>query len=274
MKLNGKKWAAAAAILAVLAFAFWYGGDAPGLRGWSAGEEGSSAGVSASVSTDASRSEQQESPESSAPDAPAQKAEKPEPQPDASVGGEGEKAPPASSAMDIDPKTGQDQYHTDPVPQGKPAPAEPQQTEQAPEVSRCTISISCAAILNHMDWLDPDKAELVPADGWLLPATQAEFHEGESVFDVLRRVCRDKGLHMEFSNTPMYNSAYIEGIGNLYEFDCGEQSGWMYAVNGWYPNYGCSRYALKDGDTVTWVYTCDYGKDVGGDYFGQSGDET
>ena len=27
--------------------------------------------------------------------------------------------------MDIDPKTGQDQYHTDPVPQGKPAPAEP-----------------------------------------------------------------------------------------------------------------------------------------------------
>ena len=125
MKMNGKKWAAAAAVLAVLAFAFWYGGDAPGLRGWSAGEEGSSAGVSVSVSTDASQSEQQESPESSGPDAPAQKAEKPEPQPDASVGGEGEKAPPASSAMDIDPKTGQDQYHTDPVPQGKPAPAEP-----------------------------------------------------------------------------------------------------------------------------------------------------
>ena len=117
-------------------------------------------------------------------------------------------------------------------------------------------------------------AQYALPDGWLLPATQVEFHEGESVFDVLRRVCRDKGLHMEFSNTPMYNSAYIEGIGNLYEFDCGEQSGWMYAVNGWYPNYGCSRYALKDGDTVTWVYTCDYGKDVGGDYFGQSGDET
>lgn len=80
---------------------------------------------------------------------------------------------------------------------------------------------------------------------------------------MLQRVCRDNGIHMEFSNTPMYNSAYIEGIGNLYEFDCGEQSGWMYAVNGWYPNYGCSRYALKDGDTVTWVYTCDYGQGRG-----------
>lgn len=260
MKLNGKKWAAAAAILAVLAFAFWYGGDAPGLHGWSAGAD-DSASVSASASTDGSQPEP-EAPESSASDTSTQEPEEPEPQPDTSA---------TSSAMDIDPKTGQDQYHTDPVPQGKPAPTEPQQTEQAPEVSRCTISISCATILNHMDWLDPDKTELVPTDGWLLPATQAEFHEGESVFDVLQRVCRDNGIHMEFSNTPMYNSAYIEGIGNLYEFDCGEQSGWMYSVNGWFPNYGCSRYALKDGDTVKWVYTCDYGKDVGGAYYAGDG---
>ena len=175
MKLNGKKWAAAAAILAVLAFAFWYGGDAPGLHGWSAGGADGSESISASVSADGSQSEP-EAPESSASDTSTQEPEEPEPQPDTSA---------TSSAMDIDPKTGQDQYHTDPVPQGKPAPAEPQQTEKAPEVSHCTISISCATILNHMDWLDPDKTELVPTDGWLLPATQAEFHEGESVFDVL-----------------------------------------------------------------------------------------
>lgn len=37
----------------------------------------------------------------------------------------------------------------------------------------------------------------------------------------------------------------------------------MYAVNGWFPNYGCSQYALQDGDTVTWVYTCELGRDVG-----------
>lgn len=43
----------------------------------------------------------------------------------------------------------------------------------------------------------------------------------------------------------MYNSAYIEGINNLYEFDCGSLSGWMYKVNEWFPNYGCSRYVLK-----------------------------
>ena len=37
----------------------------------------------------------------------------------------------------------------------------------------------------------------------------------------------------------------------------------MYKVNGWFPNYGCSRYQLQDGDTVCWVYTCDLGSDVG-----------
>ena len=58
---------------------------------------------------------------------------------------------------------------------------------------------------------------------------------------------------MEFEDTPMYNSAYIEGINNLYEFDCGELSGWMYKVNGWFPNYGCSRYQLKEGDTIEWA---------------------
>ena len=119
-------------------------------------------------------------------------------------------------------------------------------------------------MLDNLDKLDPDKTDLVPANGWLLGETQAEFSEGESVFDVLQRVCRDKGIHLEFTNTPAYGSVYIEGIGNLYEFDCGDLSGWMYKVNGWFPNYGCSQYTLSDGDIVCWVYTCDLGEDVGG----------
>ena len=77
---------------------------------------------------------------------------------------------------------------------------------------------------------------------------------------------RTRHTFMKNVNTPIYNSAYIEGIHNLYEFDVGEGSGWMYSVNGWYPNYGCSRYALQDGDVVEWRYTCDLGYDVGGGY--------
>ena len=128
----------------------------------------------------------------------------------------------------------------------------------------CTISISCATLLDNMDQVREEKAELVPADGWLLKETQGSFAEGESVFDVLQRVTREHKIHMEYSDTPMYNSAYIEGIGNLYEFDCGSGSGWQYSVNDWFPNYGCSGYVLEDGDVIRWVYTCNMGKDVGG----------
>lgn len=160
--------------------------------------------------------------------------------------------------------TEQDKYKTDPVPEGKPLPVEPEDQEvDKKKTYTCTFSIECSTILNNLKDLDPDKRELVPSNGVILAPTKVTFYEGESVFDVLQRVCKEKGIHLESSWTPIYNSAYIEGIHNLYEFDCGELSGWMYRVNGWYPNYGCSRYQLADGEKVEFRYTCDLGKDVG-----------
>ena len=164
--------------------------------------------------------------------------------------------PPADTADD---QTGQQVANMLPEPDG---------AGTAENGNTCTISISCATVLDNMDDLDPDKADIVPADGWILQPLTVTFHEGESVFDVLQRVCREQKIHMEFMDTPMYNSAYIEGIANLYEFDCGPLSGWMYKVNEWFPNYGCSRCALQDGDTVCWVYTCDLGEDVGDNSMG------
>ena len=120
----------------------------------------------------------------------------------------------------------------------------------------CTVRIECSTVLAHMDDLKAGKADIVPSDGVLLPETTVAFSEGGTVFDVLQQVCRAQGIHMESTWTPAYNSAYIEGIGNLYEFDCGELSGWMYSVNGVWPDYGCSGYTLHDGDTVVWSYTC------------------
>lgn len=159
---------------------------------------------------------------------------------------------------------GKDKYETDPVPEGKPLPVEPENQEiNNKKTYTCTFSIECSTILNNLKDLDPDKRELVPSNGVILAPTKVTFYEGESVFDVLQRVCKENGIHMESSWTPVYNSAYIEGIHNLYEFDCGELSGWMYWVNGWYPNYGCSRYQLVDGEVVEWRYTCDLGNDVG-----------
>lgn len=174
----------------------------------------------------------------------------------------------ASTAKpDFQPK--KDKYLTDPVPEGKPKPVEWQDvTVDKSKKLSVTLSVSAASILDHMDQFNEDKLEVLPENGIIYPAQTVTFYEGESVFDVLLREMKNNGIHMEFVMTPIYNSNYVEGINNLYEFDCGELSGWMYKVNDWFPNYGSSRYELQDGDVVEWVYTCDLGRDIGGDMAG------
>ncbi len=160
-------------------------------------------------------------------------------------------------------QTGKDKYLTDPIPEGKPKPVEPQDAVITDKKMTASLSVRCDTLLNNMDKLNPEKVELVPKDGVIFPTTQVTFYEGESVFNVLQREMKKNKIHMAFKNTPMYNSAYIQGINNLYEFDGGNLSGWTYRVNGWFPNYGCSRYQLKQGDVIEWLYTCDLGRDVG-----------
>lgn len=234
-------------VVAVLAFAYWYGGSGPGHQGWRVGQLSPSPPAAPAPSPSVSASASPSPVPSLSPSPPPPPFSTPAPFPSPSPR-------PSPSASPPPP----------PVPEGEPIPMEPQDAETSGAAHTCTLSISCATLLDNMDWLDPEKAELVPEDGWVLTPTEVAFDEGESVFDVLQRTCRQNKIHMEFSNTPMYDSAYIEGIHNLYEFDCGELSGWMYQVNGWFPNYGCSRYALHDGDVVEWKYTCDLGVDVGG----------
>ncbi len=145
------------------------------------------------------------------------------------------------------------------------------ETQPAEKDLTCTLSVRCDTILNNMSLLDSSKAEILPKDGIVLSKRTVTFYDGESVFNLLSRELKRNKIHFEFHTAPVYNSAYIEGIANLYEFDCGELSGWMYKVNGYFPNYGCSRYILKQGDDVEWVYTCDLGKDVGGEYSARNG---
>lgn len=169
-------------------------------------------------------------------------------------------------------KNEKEKYETDPVPSGKPKPVEWQDVEiDKKKEFTVTLSVSAATILNNLNIFNEDKLEVLPKDGIIYAAKKVVFYEGESVFDVLLREMKANKIHMEFEMTPIYNSNYIEGINNIYEFDCGELSGWMYKVNDWFPNYGASRYTLQDGDIVEWVYTCDLGRDVGG-YVATSGD--
>ncbi len=153
----------------------------------------------------------------------------------------------------------------------KPATTEETETtEQKPteeQTYTCTISINCDNILKNWNMLDRSKQSCVPADGWILKEVEVEFKKGQTVFDVLKDITKKKSIQLEYSFTALYGSYYIEGIHNLYEFDCGELSGWEYCVNGKFPAFGCSKYVLKDGDKIEWKYTCDLGADVGNPYF-------
>ena len=130
----------------------------------------------------------------------------------------------------------------------------------------CTLEVRCDTLLGKLDQMAKEKAVLVPEDGILLETVEVEFSGGESVFDVFRKVLREEKIHFEYVDASAYDSVYIEGIGNIYEFECGPQSGWMFSVNGIYPGLGCSAYTLADGDVIVFNYTCDLGADLGADY--------
>ena len=137
-----------------------------------------------------------------------------------------------------------------------------------PDSETVTISIRCDTILQNYGDLDPAlrSDEFVPPDGVILPVTEYELIEGDTVFSVLKRAVREKKIQMEYQGADGngYKTVYVQGIHHLYEFSCGPLSGWMYRVNGEFPNKGCSDYDLKDGDVIEWVYTCDLGQDIGG----------
>ena len=301
MRKHKNKIIAGVIIAIVLAFVFWYGGDAPGLRGW---EPQPNEDVTI-VQTDEPTKDEIAEAEKVVSDIPVKEENAPATEENKPQKQDGTPMTPAekiamaekiaentqspaqeqitpsqetSSAeikqsneeyseergMVINEVTGKDQYRTDPVPEGKPIPVEPENAVITDKELTCTLSVRCDTILQNIGWLDSEKVDIVPKDGVIFAEKTVTFYEGESVFNLLMREMKRNKIHMEFENTPIYNSAYIEGIANLYEFDCGELSGWMYKVNGWFPNYGCSRYQLKAGDKVEWVYTCDLGIDVGG----------
>lgn len=139
---------------------------------------------------------------------------------------------------------------------------EPQSAEEIIEAPSCTLTVRCDTVLKNIENLAPDKVQLIPEDGIILPETEIEFLDGDTVFDVLKNELKNRGIHLEFNQVSVYDSAYIEGIGNLYEFDCGSLSGWIYRVNGKVPSMGCSLYKIENGDKIEFLYTCNMGRDL------------
>ena len=143
----------------------------------------------------------------------------------------------------------------------KPKPENNQTiTSPKPKNKTVTIAISCKTAINNGLNKKPGFSHL-PSNGIILQNMKVEFNEGDTVFDILVKVTRKKGIHMEYRGSG--SNTYIEGINNLYEFDGGSNSGWMYSVNGIYPNYGVGAYKVKSSDVIKFNYTCNLGADLG-----------
>lgn len=95
--------------------------------------------------------------------------------------------------------------------------------------------------------------------GTILGETEVELQDGDTVFKVLGRTLKKKGIQMEYTGSG--SGVYVQGINNLYEKSKGAGSGWMYRVNGVAVNKGAGSYKVKQGDKIEWFYSLDYRKE-------------
>lgn len=97
---------------------------------------------------------------------------------------------------------------------------------------------------------------------WMDTTTLSDLPEGTTVYDVLQQLQREGKL--TFQHKGGYVSSITFGDKTLTELEEGENSGWMYRVNGVLPDVYMSAYGLKNGDNIRVFFTTDYTKESGG----------
>ena len=81
--------------------------------------------------------------------------------------------------------------------------------------------------------------------------------EGATVYHALIKALEEAGMSQVGAESGYVRSISKDGK-TLSEFDNGENSGWLYKVNGDLPDVGLTSYAIKDGDRIVWYYTDDW----------------
>lgn len=140
--------------------------------------------------------------------------------------------------------------------------------QSAAEGITVTFSADCKTVLSRMDDIDEavNPASVIPLDGVVIPVCEVSVQEGGTAFDALTAAARAEKVRVDYTGSSY--GVYVSGIGYIYEFGFGSLSGWMYRVNGEFPNVSAGNYVLSEGDFVEFVYTCDLGADVGDEYYG------
>lgn len=125
---------------------------------------------------------------------------------------------------------------------------------ETPQQKTITFEIECKELMNHRDKWKEGIEEIIPSSG-VFYSGEENYVEGETVYDVLKRICNEHTIALDSEYTPLYGTYYIKGIGNLYEFDCGSESGWLYKVNDSLPGVGCSSHVINENDKICFYYS-------------------
>lgn len=155
------------------------------------------------------------------------------------------KKPVASPSKEIEEESNQ----TTPTQVVIPEEALEEIHEEAPEEETPEEIIPVATVIVSVT-SDPS------VKGTILSDIAVEYKEGDTALDVSMRIWKQKGI--QHGVTGSGSSAYVQGIGNLYEFDEGPMSGWNIRVNGVMIDRSSGAYEVGPGDSINWNYTKNY----------------
>ena len=126
----------------------------------------------------------------------------------------------------------------------EPTPVEPTPVDPDPETITVTFQL-------HTD-----------TDAWILPTVVRDLPEGTTAFEVFKQVLAANGYTYDAKGS--YVRAVIAPDGTkVAELSKGQYSGWMYRVNGEFPDTYMGAYELEDGDVIEVFFTADYTKETG-----------
>ena len=92
---------------------------------------------------------------------------------------------------------------------------------------------------------------------WIAPSVIGDLPEGKTAMDVFRQVLTANGYSYEAKGS--YVQAVIKPDGTkVAEFSKGPNSGWVFRVNGEFPDVAMQDCRLSDGDVIEVFFTADY----------------
>jgi len=104
------------------------------------------------------------------------------------------------------------------------------------------------------------KVSIKAIDGYWMQNKSVKVDEGASVSDAFLKAIKGTSITQEGAEDGYIS--YMEYNGEeLGEFTHGDNSGWMYKVNGVSPVVGVTDYELSDGDKILFYFTEDYTKE-------------